>query len=102
MAQAARSICFSHGKSVKVPCRTSGLITSNERFHRRHVAHFHGIVLVRIQSSSTKSRYPQLIKSNTNYSASELRCLNQLSRRKERNFSSCSSNRRTPKVVLVS
>ncbi|XVF06510.1 hypothetical protein REPUB_Repub06bG0054500 [Reevesia pubescens] len=97
MAQAARSICFSYGKSVEVPCRTSGL-TSNERFHRRRVAHFHGIVLVKIQSSSRKSRYSQLIKSKTNYSASDLRSSNQLSTRKERNFSSCSSNRRTPKA----
>ena len=102
MAQAARSICFSHGKSLKVPCRTAGIITSNERFHRRQVVHFHGLVLLKIQSSSSKSRHCQLTKSNKNYSASELRCLNQLSRRKERNFSSCSRYRRTPKVVLVS
>ncbi|KAK6243424.1 hypothetical protein QUC31_009833 [Theobroma cacao] len=97
MAQAARSLCFSHDKSVQVPCRTSGL-TSNERFHRRQVAHFHGIMLVKIQSSGRKARYSQLNKSNPNYSASDLRCSNQLSRRKDRNFSSCSCNRRRPKA----
>ncbi|XVF30920.1 hypothetical protein REPUB_Repub16aG0100100 [Reevesia pubescens] len=80
------------------PCRTSGL-TSKERFHRRPVAHFHGIMLVKSQSGGRKSRCSQLIKSKTNYSASELRCSNQLSRRKEKNFSSCSSNRRRPKAI---
>ncbi|XVF42455.1 hypothetical protein PTKIN_Ptkin01aG0364800 [Pterospermum kingtungense] len=100
MAQAARSICFSHGKSVKVPCRTSAF-PGNGRFHMRRVAHFHGIVLVKIQSSGRKSRYSQLIKSNTNCSASESRCSDQLSRRKERNFSSCSSDRRTSKAEEV-
>ncbi|XVE90081.1 hypothetical protein DITRI_Ditri20bG0048500 [Diplodiscus trichospermus] len=100
MAQAARSICFSLGKSVKVPCRTSGL-ASNEMFHKRRVAHFHGVVLVKIQSCGRKSRYFQLIKSNTNYSASESTCSNQLSRRKERNFSSRSSNKRTSKAEEV-
>ncbi|XVF57005.1 hypothetical protein PTKIN_Ptkin06aG0167900 [Pterospermum kingtungense] len=93
MAQAARLICFSHGKSVKVPCRTSGLITSNGRFH-----HFHGIVVVKIQCRGSKSRYSKLSKPKTNYSASESSLL---SRRKERNFSSCSSNRRTPKAEEV-
>ncbi|XP_022719985.1 violaxanthin de-epoxidase, chloroplastic [Durio zibethinus] len=97
MAQTAHSIYFSHGKSVKVPCRTSGL-TSNERFHRRPIAYSHCTVLVKIQSGGRKSRYSQLIKLNTNYSTSELRCSNQLSRRKEVNFSSNSSNRRTAKA----
>lgn len=101
MAGAARLICFSHGKSVKVPCRTSGF-THKERFHRRLVAHFHGIMLLKLQSSCRNSRYSQLIKPNTNYSALKLRCSRQLSRRKERNFSSSSSNERTPKVVLPS
>ncbi|MFQ6669441.1 hypothetical protein Gotur_034693 [Gossypium turneri] len=98
MAEAARLICFSHGKSVKVPCRTSGF-TRKERFHRRLVAHFHGMMLLKLQSSFRNSRYSQLIKPNMNYSASKLRCSHQLSRRKDRKFSSSSSNERTPKVA---
>ncbi|MBA0716243.1 hypothetical protein Golax_015088 [Gossypium laxum] len=100
MAEAARLICFSHGKSVKVPCRTSGF-TRKERFHRRLVAHFHGMMLLKLQSSCRNSRYSQLIKPNMNYSASKLRCSHQLSRRKERKFSSSSSNERTPKAEEV-
>ncbi|KAB2058774.1 hypothetical protein E1A91_A11G264700v1 [Gossypium mustelinum] len=101
MAEAARLICFSHGKSVKVPCRTSGF-TRKERFHRRLVAHFHGMMLLKLQSSCRNSRYSQLIKPNMNYSASKLRCSHQLSRRKERKFSSSSSNERTPKIPTIS
>ncbi|KAG4176376.1 hypothetical protein ERO13_A11G241000v2 [Gossypium hirsutum] len=100
MAEAARLICFSHGKSVKVPCRTSGF-TRKERFHRRLVAHFHGMMLLKLQSSCRNSRYSQLIKPNMNYSASKLRCSHQFSRRKERKFSSSSSNERTPKAEEV-
>ncbi|MBA0803611.1 hypothetical protein Gohar_013802 [Gossypium harknessii] len=100
MAEAARLICFSHGKSVKVPCRTSGF-TRKERFHRRLVAHFHGMMLLKLQSSFRNSRYSQLIKPNMNYSASKLRCSHQLSRRKDRKFSSSSSNERTPKAEEV-
>ncbi|OMO84679.1 Violaxanthin de-epoxidase [Corchorus capsularis] len=96
MAQAARSICFSHDISVKVQCTTSGF-TSNERFYRQ-VANFHGIVLLKIRSRGKKSRYSQSIKCSTNDSVEELRCSNQLSRRKERNFSPHSSNKRIPKV----
>ncbi|KAB2005477.1 hypothetical protein ERO13_D11G250400v2 [Gossypium hirsutum] len=101
MAEAARLICFSHGKSVNVPCRTSGF-TRKERFHRRLVAHFHGMMLLKLQSSCRNSRYSQLIKPNMNYSASKLRCSHQLSRRKERKFSSSSSNERTPKMPIIS
>ncbi|KAE8734639.1 Violaxanthin de-epoxidase [Hibiscus syriacus] len=92
MAQAARLICFSHGKSVKFQCRTSAF-TRNEGFRRRLIVH--GIVLLKIQSSCRNSRYSRLMKSNTSASLKS-RCSNQLSRRKERNFSSRRSNGRTP------
>ncbi|GMI65117.1 hypothetical protein HRI_000181000 [Hibiscus trionum] len=98
MAHAARLICFSHGESVKFPCRRSGF-TSNGRFCQRLIVH--GIVLLKIQSSCRNSRYSQLIKPNTNYSSSKSRCSNQLSRIKERNFSSSSSNGRMPKEEEV-
>ncbi|KAH1083282.1 hypothetical protein J1N35_023043 [Gossypium stocksii] len=100
MAEAARLIFFSHGKSVKVPCSTSGF-TGKGSFHRRLVAHFHGMMLLKLQSSCRNSRYSQLIKPNMNYSASKLRCSHQPSRRKERKFSSSSSNERIPKAEEV-
>ncbi|KAE8663169.1 Violaxanthin de-epoxidase [Hibiscus syriacus] len=98
MAEATRLVCVFHGKSVKFPCRTSGF-TRNERFCRRLIVH--GVALLKIQSSRRNSRYSQLIKPNMNYSASKSRCSNQLSRRKEMNLSSSSSNGRTPKAEEV-
>ncbi|KAK8689783.1 hypothetical protein V6N13_088494 [Hibiscus sabdariffa] len=98
MAQATRLICFSHGKSVKFPCGTSRF-TRNGRFCQR--LNVHGIMLLKIQSSCRNSRYSQLIKLNTNYSASKSRCSNQSSGRKEGNLSSSSNNGRTSEAEEV-
>ncbi|KAK8589668.1 hypothetical protein V6N12_024061 [Hibiscus sabdariffa] len=61
----------------------------------------HGIMLLKIQSSCRNSRYSQLIKLNTNYSASKSRCSNQSSGRKEGNLSSSSNNGRTSEAEEV-
>ncbi|KAF5749198.1 violaxanthin de-epoxidase chloroplastic [Tripterygium wilfordii] len=100
MAMAATSICYSSNESISGSCTKLGL-TSNKRFLRKNVVHFHGIVTLRVWSSRRTLQDPWVIRSSKNRQGLDIRYLTRLSGWKAKFSSTHGSDPSVLKVTKV-